>query len=106
MQTSPEIQTRQHFYWGFRAFVRVALMLVFLMSAAACQIGGTSSAAESSTASAAPTSAEPTAAAAPTASTSSTDFGTAIRDVAQKAKPAVVQITNEQVQIDRFNQPL
>jgi S1-C subfamily serine protease len=33
------------------------------------------------------------------------DFGSAIRLVAQKVKPAVVQITNEQVQVDQFNQP-
>ncbi len=30
---------------------------------------------------------------------------TAIRDVAKRVKPAVVQITNQQVQIDQFNQP-
>ena len=33
------------------------------------------------------------------------DFSTAIRWVAQEVKPAVVQITNEQVQVDQFNQP-
>src|SRR5512136_1776417 len=33
------------------------------------------------------------------------DFSSAIRLVAQKVKPAVVQITNEQVQVDQFNQP-
>ncbi|MCL5959496.1 MAG: hypothetical protein M1358_09315 [Chloroflexi bacterium] len=32
------------------------------------------------------------------------DFTTVIRDVAQRVKPAVVQITNEQVQVDQFNQ--
>src|SRR5262245_39548634 len=32
-----------------------------------------------------------------------TDFSTAIRNVAQMDKPAVVQITNEQVQLDQFN---
>ncbi|MFN2521390.1 MAG: S1C family serine protease [Candidatus Limnocylindria bacterium] len=30
---------------------------------------------------------------------------TAVRDVAKRVKPAVVQITNQQVQIDQFNQP-
>jgi S1-C subfamily serine protease len=34
------------------------------------------------------------------------DFSTVIRDVAQQVRPAVVQITNEQVQIDQFNQSL
>jgi len=33
------------------------------------------------------------------------DFSAAVRLVAQKVKPAVVQITNEQVQVDQFNQP-
>jgi S1-C subfamily serine protease len=32
------------------------------------------------------------------------DFNTAIREVAQKVKPAVVQITNEQTQVDMFTQ--
>ena len=32
------------------------------------------------------------------------DFTTAVRDVAQKVKPTVVQITNEQVQADQFGQ--
>ncbi|HEX5692981.1 MAG TPA: trypsin-like peptidase domain-containing protein [Roseiflexaceae bacterium] len=32
------------------------------------------------------------------------DFSTEIRAVAQEAKPAVVQITNEQVQLDQYNQ--
>jgi S1-C subfamily serine protease len=32
------------------------------------------------------------------------DFSMAIRDVAQKVKPAVVQITNEQTQVDMFTQ--
>ncbi len=35
---------------------------------------------------------------------SGSDFSTAIRDVAARVRPAVVQITNEQVQIDQFNQ--
>ncbi len=114
MQTAQEVPSRQHFYWGFRAFARVALLLVVLMSVAACQMGGTSSAAESPTASAAPVSAAPTAvptAVAPmsatsTVSISAMDFSTAIRDVAQQVRPAVVQITNEQVQLDQFNQSL
>ncbi|MBI4491357.1 MAG: trypsin-like peptidase domain-containing protein [Chloroflexi bacterium] len=32
-------------------------------------------------------------------------FSLSIRQVAQRVRPAVVQITNEQVQFDRFNQP-
>ncbi|MCL4507442.1 MAG: trypsin-like peptidase domain-containing protein [Chloroflexi bacterium] len=34
----------------------------------------------------------------------SSNFATAVRDVAARVKPAVVQITNQQVQIDQFNQ--
>jgi S1-C subfamily serine protease len=41
----------------------------------------------------------------PAAPLSASDFGSAIRLVAQKVKPAVVQITNEQSQVDQFNQP-
>src|SRR5215208_5420092 len=32
-------------------------------------------------------------------------LGGAIRQVAERVKPAVVQVTNEQVQVDQFNQP-
>jgi serine protease Do len=39
------------------------------------------------------------------AETTASDFGTAVRQVSQQAKPAVVQITNEQVQIDQFDNP-
>jgi len=44
---------------------------------------------------------------APTAAAASSggDLRTLIRQVAQQVKPAVVQITNEQVQIDQSNQP-
>ncbi len=34
----------------------------------------------------------------------SSNFATAVREVAARVKPAVVQITNQQVQIDQFNQ--
>ncbi len=33
------------------------------------------------------------------------DFSTAVRQVAQLVRPTVVQITNEQTQVDQFNQP-
>jgi S1-C subfamily serine protease len=51
--------------------------------------------------------AAPTPAAAQTGANASmlaSDFSAAIRDVAQKVKPAVVQITNEQTQVDMFTQ--
>ncbi len=41
----------------------------------------------------------------PAASLAGIDFGSAIRLVAQQVKPAVVQITSEQSQLDQFNQP-
>jgi hypothetical protein len=53
-----------------------------------------------STATAAPTVAQQEAAPAPVQG-----FATAIRDVAATVKPAVVQITNEQIQFDQYNQP-
>jgi serine protease Do len=43
-------------------------------------------------------------AAAATPVTTAANFTSAVRDVAQKVKPAVVQITNQQVQIDQFDQ--
>lgn len=39
------------------------------------------------------------------AGTAAGDFSTAVRQVSQSVKPAVVQITNEQVQANQFNQP-
>ena len=48
---------------------------------------------------------QPTATPFPVSSLSPGDFGAAVRLVAQRVKPAVVQITNEQVQVDQFNQP-
>ncbi len=39
------------------------------------------------------------------AAAGASSFASAIRDVAQKVRPAVVQVTNEQVQIGGFNQP-
>jgi serine protease Do len=58
-------------------------------------------AATSALAATASTNGSPAAAAAST----SGDLRTLIRQVAQQVKPAVVQITNEQVQIDQSNQP-
>jgi S1-C subfamily serine protease len=40
-----------------------------------------------------------------TASAQTDSFAGAIRQVTEQVKPAVVQITNEQVQVDQFNQP-
>ncbi|HEX9013389.1 MAG TPA: trypsin-like peptidase domain-containing protein, partial [Anaerolineaceae bacterium] len=52
---------------------------------------------------AAPAGTQPSAAPAPAISLG--DFSSAVRQVAGRVKPAVVQITNEQVQLGQFNQP-
>ena len=50
--------------------------------------------------------ASPTAAASTAASTDAASLRNAIRDVAQAARPGVVQITNQQqIQPNQFNQP-
>lgn len=41
----------------------------------------------------------------PTAAIPADDFSGAVRRVAEKVRPAVVQITNQQTQVDMFNQP-
>ncbi len=54
------------------------------------------------------TAVSPTATSAPAAASAPVglgNFATAIQQVASKVKPAIVQITNEQVQIGQFNQP-
>jgi serine protease Do len=74
-----------------------------LPTAAAVPVTGNSGAAPATVPSA-PTSPVAPAPAAPPVSGSS-DFTTVIRQVAQAVRPAVVQITNEQVQLGQFNQP-
>ena len=44
-------------------------------------------------------------AAAPSPAASTGDFRTAVRQVAQQVKPAVVRITNQQTQLDQFDRP-
>ncbi len=67
-------------------------------------------AANSLAAAAAPTSAATATTGTPAAPTSvapvtTGSFATAVRNVAERVKPAVVQITNEQVSVSQFNQP-
>ncbi len=102
-----------------RHVARLALVALLLLATAGCQLEvGAAPAttatppppASASTPTLAPTAAPtptPAAAAAPpqAAVATSGDFATAIRQVAQKVRPAVVQITNQQVQVDQFNQP-
>ncbi|HET9223994.1 MAG TPA: trypsin-like peptidase domain-containing protein [Roseiflexaceae bacterium] len=102
---------------GLRRPIRyLALMLPLVLGLAACSAPGLLAgaqpltAAPSATASRAP-SAPAVAAASPAPATANaapaaSDFSSAIRDVAKHVKPAVVQITNEQVQFNGFtNQP-
>ncbi len=81
--------------------VYLALVLPLLLGLAACSGLGTGATAQQpTTAAPAPAPTSPSVAASPN------DFSAAIRDVAQQVRPAVVQITNEQVRFDSFtNQP-
>src|SRR5690606_38074161 len=101
----------------------IILLLALLVIAPACELSGSSAAgsptapaatADPSTATTAATATAPpsgasvataTTQAAPPAATS-VDLSQAVIQVVQNVKPAVVQITNEQVQINQFNQPL
>jgi serine protease Do len=81
--------------------VKLALILPLLLSLAACSPQSRSSAASEPAAQA-----PATPGASPSAAPAASDFSAAVRDVAQQVKPAVVQITNEQIQFDSFtNQP-
>ena len=100
------------------ALFAVAALVLFLVG---CQVFTGSQPAEVSPASAAAVAtASPTAVTAPSSPTSTPtasgttgttavvpaqDLSTAVRAVAKAVRPAVVQITNEQTQVDQFNQP-
>jgi S1-C subfamily serine protease len=95
-----------------RHTLAVSLVVLLALMATACGSGSKSS----PTAIASPVSGSPVvtagspAAAAPTStpipgSQSTVPFVAAVRDVVQQAKPAVVQITSQQVSVDQFNQP-
>jgi S1-C subfamily serine protease len=77
----------------------IALLLVLILGAAR-EMLGLPQTAQALAAAPAPTVAQSSA----NAPTSAGDFSTAVRDVAQKIKPAVVQITNEQTQVDMYTQ--
>jgi serine protease Do len=91
-------------------FVIIAALLI-IPFAAGCKALGSVQAAQTTLA--APTSASPPGTSVPATPTTApaapvvplSGFSTAIRDVASRVKPAVVQITNEQVQVDQFDQP-
>jgi S1-C subfamily serine protease len=98
-----------------RPILYLALVVPVALGLAGCSVLEQSAAAQTSTST--PTAApaatpSPVPSAAPAATTaaapapSASDFSNAVRGVAQKVKPAVVQVTNEQVQFDGFtNQP-
>ena len=92
------------------------LALLVALIGAGCSTAGLTGQQTPTTTSPAPTasssgSAPPTAApsqsapSAPPVSPLTSDFQQSIRQVVQKVKPAVVQITSQQVQIGQFNQP-
>jgi S1-C subfamily serine protease len=92
--------------------LRVLVLLAAILSGTACQAtnGGQAGAPQQSSpaATAAATAApavQPSTPSRPATSPAAGDFTTAIRQVAQAVRPAVVRITNEQVQLGQFNQP-
>ncbi|MBI2908687.1 MAG: trypsin-like peptidase domain-containing protein [Chloroflexi bacterium] len=85
----------------FRYCALVLAFTLMLLSVPACQeeAGAPGSSAQNTSTGARP---QPTAPPRP-ATPLTSDFSAAVRLVAQRVKPAVVQITNEQVQVDLFN---
>ncbi len=89
------------------------LTLLIALIGTGCSTAGLTRQATPSTTSPAPAG-SPSGSAAPTAAPSqsappvtplTSNFQESIREVVQKVRPAVVQITSQQVQIDQFNQP-
>lgn len=83
---------------------RVGALLLAALFLEGCQLlGGPTSPSPSPSASPSAATASPRSSGAATAAAGgSGDLATAVHDVAQKVRPAVVQITNEQVSIDQF----
>src|SRR6266508_2262546 len=117
MNRPTDRSSRAKMRWQRRFITSLGTILILLMGLAACSAPVTISAIAPSTTTvpAASASAQTTAVVAapadtavPPASASSSaeiaasDFSAAIRNVAQQIKPAVVQITNEQYQVDGF----
>ncbi len=101
---------RARFWIGGRASA-VAVLIVLALLAGACagdssadQGSPTAAPAPASTATTAPAAVQQPANPPALASGAGGDFAAAVRNVAQKVKPAVVQITNEQVQVGQFGQ--
>ncbi|MFL5802803.1 MAG: S1C family serine protease [Roseiflexaceae bacterium] len=120
MKSTTPISGRPTIHGSRHPIVYLVPLLLMLLSLAGCSSLGTASASPAPTTAPAATTLAPaptiapavtTLAPAPTlaspsAAPAASEFSAAIRDVAQQAKPAVVQITNEQVQVDSFtNQP-
>ncbi len=79
------------------------LMLLIALIGTGCSTPGLTREATPSTTSPAPTAAPSQSA--PPVTPLTSNFQESIRQVVQKVRPAVVQITSQQVQIDQFNQP-
>ena len=87
-----------------RAGVHIlAITLLVMFVAVGCQFFGLPGNNQAQAFASTPTPVATTAA--PTAAASADAFSGAVRQVAEKVRPAVVQVTNQQTQVDQFNQP-
>lgn len=78
------------------------VMVILLLTASACQVSAPSASPPQTTTSGSPAPSSSSTAPVPVGAA---DFQAAIRQVVQRVKPAVVQITSQQSQVGQFNQP-
>ena len=92
-----------------RIFLMISTMTIVLLAAAACQVTAPTSGPSQATTTSSPAPSASAASSAPSSSApvpiAASEFQSAIRQVVQRVKPAVVQITTQQVQAGQFNQP-
>ena len=92
-----------------RIFLMISTMAIVLLAAAACQVTAPTDGPSQSTTTSSPAPSASAASSAPSSSApvpiAASEFQSAIRQVVQRVKPAVVQITTQQVQAGQFNQP-
>ena len=92
-----------------RIFLMISTTVIVLLAAAACQVTAPTAGPSQSTTTSSPAPSASAASSAPSSSApvpiAASEFQSAIRQVVQRVKPAVVQITTQQVQAGQFNQP-
>ena len=92
-----------------RIFLMISTMAIVLLAAAACQVTAPTSGPSQATTTSSPAPSASAASSAPSSSApvpiAASEFQSAMRQVVQRVKPAVVQITTQQVQAGQFNQP-